>query len=499
MTLLVTRLDERLDADPARVLARVFVPGHEQLDEQSRATGVLARILALPEASVRSTLRDVKDRYGGRHRDFDALLLRHAGLLSHRIPDGSVLSPERRALLGAYFTQELALEGAALFNPSVVAHPDQSGLRAGELRIVMSLRAVGEGHISCVEFRSGVLQADGTVQLDPPGPHVGSGVTGPSVHRRSVVAALLQEAGADAESARYLLSRLPELFTDDDLTTALSALRGQRLTRHGAAHTDELARLLSQADYEVVFAQESGLAERVLYPHAPAESNGIEDARFVRFVGDDGEVTYRATYTAFDGQHIQTHVVETTDFLRFRFSAMAGPAARNKGLALFPRKVGGRHVALSRWDRENCSIATSTDGYCWDEPVTVHVPQQPWELIQIGNCGAPVETAAGWVVLTHGVGPMREYALGALLLDLDDPTTVLGALQQPMLAPTPEERSGYVPNVVYSCGVLRHQDRLLLPYGASDASVRFASIDLPLLLERLTERSPHATRVNSSA
>jgi predicted GH43/DUF377 family glycosyl hydrolase len=499
VTLLVTRLDERLDPDPARVLARVFVPGHEQLDEQSRATGVLARILALPEASVRSTLRDVKARYGGRHRDFDALLLRHAGLLSHRIPDGSVLTPERRALLGAYFTQELALEGAALFNPSVVAHPDQSALGAGQLRFVMSLRAVGEGHISCVEFRTGVLDADGTLRLDPPGPYVGSGVTGPGVHRRSLVSALLQEAGADAESTRYLLSRLPDVFTDDDLATALTALRGQRLTRHGAAHTDELARLLAQADYQVAFPPESGLAERVLYPHAPSESNGIEDARFVRFVGDDGEVMYRATYTAFNGQHIQTHVVETADFLCFRFSAMAGPAARNKGLALFPRKVGGRYVALSRWDRENCSVATSADGYCWGEPVTVHVPQQPWELIQLGNCGAPVETAAGWVVVTHGVGPMREYALGALLLDLDDPTKVLGALQQPLLAPTPDERSGYVPNVLYSCGMLRHGDRLLLPYGASDASVRFSSIDLPLLLEQLTARSPLTTRVNSSA
>jgi predicted GH43/DUF377 family glycosyl hydrolase len=491
---LVTRLTPRLERDSSRVLARLFVPGHEQLDEESRATGVLARILALDDAEVSSALRRVRSRYGGRHRDLDALLLAHARLLDHRIPDGSDIGPERRSLLGAYFTQELALEGAALFNPSVVAHPDQSGCGPAELRFVLSLRAVGEGHISCVEFRTGTWAADGTVRIDPPGPYVESGVTGPTVQQRQLFGARLEGAGADAESTRYLLSRLPEAFTDDDLERGLSALRGQRLTRQGAEHTAELSRALRADAYEVTFPVTTGLAERVLYPHAPAESHGIEDARFVSFSNDDGTVELRATYTAFDGQRIQTHLVTTTDFRTFRFCALAGPGAQNKGLALFPRKVGGRQLALSRWDRESCSVTSSADGLCWEEAVTVHVPRQPWEVIQSGNCGAPIETAAGWLVLTHGVGPMREYALGALLLDLSDPTRVVGSLDEPFLVPDSDERVGYVPNVLYSCGALRHGDRLLLPYGASDVSVRFASIDLPALLERLV-----ATRVKSSA
>lgn len=494
VTELVTRLDIRLDPDRTRVLARVFVPGHEQLDEQSRATGVLARILGLPDGQVQQALQHVRARYGGRHRDLEQVLLTHAALLDHRIPDGSFLSPDRRALLGAYFTQELALEGAALFNPSLVAHPDQTGLRDDELRFVMSLRAVGEGHISCVEFRTGVLGAGGELRLDPPGPYVGSGAVGPTPVPKKLVGALLAESGADAESTRYLLSRLPDPFTQQDLEKALTALHGQQLTRHGAGHTDDLTRRITSSAYGLEFPASSALAERVLYPHAPAESHGIEDARFVRFVDDDGTVTFRATFTAFDGHHIQTHALETSDFLTFRFLPLAGPAARNKGLALFPRKVGGRHLALSRWDRESCSVATSADGLRWDKAVTVHVPQQPWEVIQTGNCGAPVETSEGWVVLTHGVGPMREYAVGALLLDLDDPTVVLGALDEPLLVPDEDERVGYVPNVIYSCGGLRHGDQLLLPYGASDSTVRFAVVDLPLLVERLL-----ATRVNKAA
>jgi predicted GH43/DUF377 family glycosyl hydrolase len=494
VTGLVTRLATRLDPDPTRVLARLFVPGHEQLDEQSRATGVLARILALDEAEVASALERVRSRYGDRHRDLDGLLQVHARLLDHRIPDGSDLGPDRRTLLGAYFTQELSIEGAALFNPSVVRHPDQSGLDADELRFIMSLRAVGEGHISCVEFRTGTWARDGGLRLDPPGPYVNAGAVGPAVQQRNLFSARLAAAGADEESSRYLLSRLPAEFTHQDLDAALWALAGQLLTRHGAEHTAELARTLAREAYEVTFSASHGLAERVLYPHAPAESHGIEDARFVTYVDDDGSVQFRATYTAFDGHRIQTHLLATTDFLTFRFSPLAGPGAQNKGLALFPRPIGGRQLALSRWDRESCWVTSSADGLWWDEAVTVHVPELPWEVIQSGNCGAPVETSEGWLVLTHGVGPMREYVLSALLLDLDDPTQVLGALGEPLLVPDDDERIGYVPNVLYSCGVLRHGDQLLMPYGASDASVRFATIDLPCLLERLL-----ATRANRSA
>jgi predicted GH43/DUF377 family glycosyl hydrolase len=497
---LVTRLETALTPDPARVLARLFVPGHELVaNTESRATGVLARILALSEDDVRRTLRGVLARYAGRHRDLDGVLAEHYARIAHRVPDGSALTGARRTLIGAWFTHEYSIEAAALFNPSVVAHPDQSGLPAGHLRFVMSLRAVGEGHVSSVEFRTGVLGGGDELSLDDPGRHVETGRPGPAVHDRALFAAMLAEDGSDVESTSFLVDSLPDRFDEAELERAIAALTEQRVTRHGGARAEELARRIARCDYELEFSTRSALAERVLWPHGPSEAGGMEDARFVRFTSDDGSATYRATYTAFDGTRIAPQMIETSDFRRFRMSQLTGPAAKNKGMAFFPRKVGGRHVALSRWDRENNAITTSSDGCWWGNPRTLHVPNRPWELTQTGNCGSPVETDEGWLVLTHGVGPMREYSIGALLLDLEDPSRVIGALREPLMTPQQDERDGYVPNVVYSCGALRHGDRLLLPYGASDASVRFAVVDVPLLLERLAADGPPATREKSRA
>ena len=293
------------------------------------------------------------------------------------------------------------------------------------------------------------------------------------------------------------MARLPERFHDDELEAALADLAGERLTRPTAARTADLARRIVAHTYEVEFPPETTLAQRVLWPQSPSESHGLEDARFVRVEDDD---IYRATYTAFDGSSIAPQLIETADFRRFRISQIAGPAAQNKGMALFPRRVGGRYVALSRWDQENNALATSADGVWWDAAGTLQTPSRPWELLQLGNCGSPIETEAGWIVLTHGVGPMREYAIGAVLLDLDDPSRVIGVLRDPLLVPAEDERNGYVPNVLYSCGALRLGDQLLLPYGASDASVRFAFVDVPLLVERLTADGPPDTmRANNSA
>jgi predicted GH43/DUF377 family glycosyl hydrolase len=487
MTELVTRSPVTLVADPTRVLARLFVPGQEHLlDLESRATGVLGRILALDEDVVVSTLEDVHKRYEGRHRDLRGVLQEHYDVIAHRIPDVGPLSEERQGLIGAVFTHEFAIEGAALFNPSPVLHPDQTGVPAGAVRFVMSVRAVGEGHLSSVGFRTGVMGPGQTVQLDDVGPHVEGGTVLPPQYDRDLFAAKLEEEGADGESARFLLGTLPPSFQQVDLWSSLSALSGQRLTRQGAGHTDELARRIARCTYDVEFSPDSGLAERVLWPEAPTETVGIEDVRLVRFVEDDGSVSYRGTYTAFDGAQIAPQTLQTLDFRHFHMSQIAGPAAHNKGFALFPRRIAGRFVALSRWDRENNTVTTSPDGRVWDAGQTLHVPARPWELIQTGNCGSPIETDAGWLVLTHGVGPMREYAIGALLLDLDDPTRVIGDLGEPLLCPTEEERDGYVPNVVYSCGGLLNGDQLLLPYGASDASIRFAFVDVPALLSRMT-------------
>jgi predicted GH43/DUF377 family glycosyl hydrolase len=491
---LVTRSDVVLKADSARVLARLFVPGHElSLDTVSRTSDVLARILALPEDVVCSTLRHVRASFDGRHRDLPGVLLANYERIAHRVPEGDTLTEERRSLLGAWFTNEFSVEGAALFNPSAVPHPDQSHLAAGQIRFVLSLRAVGEGHISCVEFRTGVLGPDHDLRIEDPGPHIESGRTGPAPYDREVFAAKLTEEGADGESASFLIDCLPSRFNDKELQRALTALASQRVTRQYAAHTDEVARRVARNNYEVVFSPKSSIAERVIWPHSPSESHGIEDVRFVRFVEDDGSVIYQATYTAFDGEQVSPKMLETSDFRRFRMLQLAGPAAQNKGMALFPRKVGGRYVALSRWDRENLAIATSYDGRRWEDPKMLHVPSQPWELIKTGNCGSPVETEAGWLVLTHGVGAMREYAIGALLLDLDDPRRVTGVMRDPLLTPAEDERDGYVPNVVYSCGALLHGDQLLLPYGVSDSSVRFAFVDVPLLLDRVTADGPSET------
>ncbi|WP_293771435.1 glycoside hydrolase family 130 protein [Sporichthya sp.] len=498
---MTTRSEVVLNADPSRVLARLFVPGHEQrTDTESRATGVLARIVALPEDSVRAALQHVRTEYGGRHRDLAAILTAHYEQIAHRLPDTEPFSAERKALIGAVFTQEYAIEGAALFNPSVVVHPDQGGLGPGRVRFVLSLRAVGEGHISSIEFRTGVWGPGATLILDEPGPHVEQGVVSAVSYDRDLFKARLAEEGADTESARYLIGRLSAEFEIDHLETALRKLRGQRVTRHGGPVTEEIARRLAESSYRVVFSEDSALPERVLWPQGPTESQGLEDARFVRFVDADGAVRYLATYTAFDGDHIAPQQISTTDFREFVITEFAGPAAKNKGMALFPRKVGARYFALSRWDREGCSIASSKDGRRWGDGQDIYLPDQPWELIQTGNCGSPLETDAGWLVLTHGVGPMREYAIGALMLDLEDPTSVVGRLREPLLRPAGDERNGYVPNVVYSCGGLIHDGALLLPYGVSDASVRFAFFDLAELLARLTADGPPATiPANSSA
>jgi predicted GH43/DUF377 family glycosyl hydrolase len=488
---LVTRVELCLLPDPSRVLARLFVPGQELvLDTESRATGVLSRILALPDDMVTSTLATVFDGFADRHRDLRGLLRTNYEQVAHRVPDPAALSDDRRLLIGACFTNEYTLEAAALFNPSAVAHPDQSGLEAGAIRFVLSLRAVGEGHISSIEFRSGVVGPGHDVRVEEPGRFLEAGGPKPATYDRALFAAKLSEAGADRESASFLTRRLTARFDDDALYAALSALAGQRVTRHGARHTDALAQRVAACNYEVAFSSDSELSERVLWPHAPSESHGMEDARFVRFVDDAGAVTYFGTYTAFDGSQVDPQLIETQDFAHFRIGQLAGPAAKNKGMALFPRKVNGQFVALSRWDRESSAIATSNDGRVWSAPTTLQSPQQPWEIIQLGNAGSPIETARGWLVLTHGCGPMRQYSLGAILLDLEEPTRVIGALREPLLSPLPDERNGYVPNVLYSCGALPYGDEILVPYGVSDSSIRFAFVDVAMLLDRLVSDGP---------
>ena len=485
------RTGHRLRPDPSRVIARLFVPGQELLaGSESRASVVVGRILALDESEVESALTDVMHRFGRRHRGLPEIFNLHADRISNRIVGNVALSDSRRQLLGATFTHEFAVEAAALCNPSMVAHPDQRGAPPGGLRFVMSVRGIGEGHRSSIGFRTGTITADGTVTVDAAGPFPIIDSVTPGPFDRGVFHGKLDELGANGENAASVLDALGERFTQSDLDLALDRLRAQRDTRRTAGDTIGHLRTIAARSYTAAFPATSDVSERVLWPATAAESSGMEDARFVRFVDDDGTCVYYATYTAYDGAAITQQLLETTDFATFTASPIVGPAASDKGVALFPRRIGGRFVALSRFDRETNAVAFSDNPRRWDRAVTFQRPSETWETIQLGNCGSPIETDEGWLVLTHGVGPMRTYSIGALLLDLDDPT-VISRLREPLLSPADDEQDGYVPNVVYSCGALLHGDTLVIPYGIADSSIGIATVPLHRLIgQLLDDRQP---------
>jgi predicted GH43/DUF377 family glycosyl hydrolase len=481
----VLRTGPRLLPDPRRVIAKPYLPGEDGVSSgDSRAGLLLRRVLAIPEAEVAALLARISAEFSGRHRAFEETLERHFGLVAHHVPPDTALTPARRALIGAYFTHEYSVEGAALFNPSIVLAPDQTGLAPGQQRFVMSVRAVGEGHISSIEFRSGVIEGR-RLSFDAPGAVLVTGSRA-AAHRydRERFQAKLVELGAGNELAWAVLGRLAAHFTGIELEQSLARLEAEGPSHVISYETAKIIRVLAASNYVTSFPASSRIDERVIFPAGPNETHGMEDARFVRFV-DGGTATYYATYTAYDGFQILPQLIQTEDFLSFSVSTLNGFAAQNKGMALFPRKVGGKYVMLSRKDRENLHLATSDDVHFWNDVTELDRPSAPWQLLQIGNCGSPLETEAGWLVLTHGVGAMRQYGIGALLLDLDDPRRVIGRLPEPLLLPDATEREGYVPNVVYSCGGLIHGQQLVLPYGFSDAGIGVASVSLPELLGAL--------------
>lgn len=490
----VHRTAHVLRPDPSRVVSSLFLPGQEAATSgESRSPGVLGRVLALSEDEVDTELRVLTAAFDHRHRDIAATWDAHANLVQHRLVGAGPMSPGRRRLVGASFTQEYAIEGAGLFNPSMVPHPDQSALPPGATRFVMTVRCVGEGHVSGMELRTGTVDADDQVVLDtPPSVAVLPAAT-TAVYSRAAFRHQLADLDGDRADADYVLAGLGPVFGRADLDRALGRLREQRLTRGSVALTVDAVERIAACSYAVTFPAGSSLQERVLMPRSPAESRGIEDVRMVRFTEPDGGVEYLGTYTAYDGRGVSIQLLRTSDLRTFSTTPLSGPGSRDKGLALFPRRMDGRYVALSRADRESTAVTTSADLLHWEEPVRVHVPQEGWEVVQVGNCGPPLETERGWLVLTHGVGPMRTYSIGALLLDLVDPTVVVGRLARPLLTPTGEERSGYVPNVVYSCGSMLHGRTLVLPYGCSDQRTRIATVDLDALLDALQPRTTSRT------
>lgn len=482
----VRRGARRLEPDRSRVVTQMFVPGQEGFDHQdSRTAAVVARLLALDDDEVASTLDQVLTRFGGRHTDLLGTFERHAAAVADRLAPGCEISEERRLLLGATFTSEYAIEGVALCNPSMVVHPDQWGVPVRSLRFVMSVRAVGEGHRSSIGFRTGTIDAAGQATVDPPSRFAVAGTTRAVAQEATIFRSELHRLDGHGENADYVLDALGERFSGEALEVRLHELQANLTTRRHAARTIEMIRGIAERTYGVEFPADTSLSERILWPFMGAECHGMEDARFVRFTHDDGRSSYYATYTAYDGANISQQLLETTDFCAFTSSPLAGDGAVNKGMALFPRRIGGRFAALSRWDRESNSVAFSDNLRHWPRAQPVQLPRRAWEVLQLGNCGSPIETDAGWLVLTHGVGPMRTYSIGALLLDLDDPTVVLSRLRHPLLAPDRDEQNGYVPNVVYSCGALVHADTLVLPYGIGDAAISIATVPMPDLLAEL--------------
>ena len=467
-----------LKPDPARVLLRAFSPSSADI-----ARRIVARIMALPEAAVATLLGNVFGEFANRHCQAEEFFRNRFEQVNIYLEPGAAPSAQRQLLIGAHFTNEYAIEAAALFNPSLVPHPDQSGLPPDGLRFIMSLRSTGEGHISSITFREGVINTRNQVILTPPAPCVlepervlnAAYAKGLFIHE-------LEEAGVKNDFCTRVLEKLHEDFTLKELHAVLLA---SGLTDTSDVTATWAARgilLLAESNYEVDFAPGSQVSQRVLFPSAPSQSNGIEDARFVRFQNDDGTIIYYATYTAYDGKMILPQLLETPDFLHFEFSTLNGPAVHNKGMALFPRKINGRYVMLSRQDDENILIMSSDNLHFWTDPRILLSPAQPWEFFKLGNCGSPIETEAGWLVISHGVGALRQYCLGAFLLDLKDPARVIGRLREPLLCPDESEREGYVPNVVYSCGSLLHGRTVIIPYAMSDSATSFASVPLDELL-----------------
>jgi predicted GH43/DUF377 family glycosyl hydrolase len=475
----VKRKANKIVGDTSRVITLLHLP-----DDRYRISKIIKRIMSLSETAAKNLITQIMIDFSGRHEDIGHIFERHLNEVKDYLPRNTMLSDVQKALIGAYFTKEYAIESAALFNPSIVPHPDQSRLKKGSLRFVMSLRATGEGHVSSIVFRSGVLDRHNTFLFDP----ISDFVETPdlqldAVYKRDIFQRKLNEMGASNEITVYVLNQMPEDFTYDELIEKIGILRAKpQFSETIQNRTFEIIRWLADSNYEVGFHPDHRISERVIFPVSKNESRGIEDARFVQFFNDNGEVVYFATYTAYNGITILPQLIETKDFIKFNILTLNGKAVQNKGMALFPRKIGGRYAMLSRQDGENNHIMFSDNIHFWQNSQIIQEPEYPWEFIQIGNCGSPLETDKGWIVLTHGVGPMRKYCIGAILLDLENPTKIIARLDEPLLAPHEKEREGYVPNVVYSCGAIIHNDELVIPYAMSDINSGVATVVVSELL-----------------
>jgi predicted GH43/DUF377 family glycosyl hydrolase len=482
----IKRIHLRLNPDYKKVIPRFFNPGDK------RSKKVIIKVLEIPEAEVKQILDGILAEFAGRHKNIKDIFTRHFDLIVYLLPANmhGLMTRERMLLLGAYFTMEYSFESAALFNPSIVEAPDQTGAGEGEKNVIISFRATGESHISSIIFKRGKLLANGEINLEDDGKFM---TTGKVTQKKPDNKILFEEALTYVELSKdireNILEQLHEPFTYKEIelivTNVLSVIASvieRTNIKYKILH-------LVNTNYELHFPSDSLISERVIFPFTYTEKNGIEDARFVKFTNEDGSSVYIATYTAYDGLTIRPQLIKTKDFCHFNMSALHGKTAINKNLALFPRKINGHYVMLSRVDGENNYIMFSEDLHYWENAELIQEPEYSWELIQIGNAGSPIETSAGWLVITHGVGPMRKYSLGAALYDLENPAILIGKLKEPLLVPNEEERHGYVPNVVYSCGSIIHNDILFIPYAVSDYASGFATISLNVLISEMLKEN----------
>lgn len=486
MQVYVNRKQFLFSPDPSRVIARFLHLSDE------RSADIIRNVLAMPKEEVNIALSQLLRGYSRRHRNISQIFEKHFSRLSPIFDTIEVneedLSIPQKALIGSYFTMEYSIESAAFFNPSVVEDPDQSGLRASEKRVIFSFRATGEGHISSIVFRSGIIDRNNDLIIEPVGKMLAEAdkIIRNVYDKKTFKEKLDKKNGQqDIISTDFIFDKLQDNFTYGELMKNLAIeISNPGITEDQIKIINQMMWLAS-SHYEINFSIDSAISERVIFPVSATEQKGVEDARFVKFTDDNGEITYYGTYTAYDGILIMPKLISTTDFYNFKILPINGEIARNKGMALFPRKINGKYAMLCRIDGVNNYIAYSDSINVWREAKIIQQPKYPWELVQIGNAGSPIETDEGWLVITHAVGPMREYTLGASLYELDNPEKEIGRLTSPLMEPNETEREGYVPNVIYSCGSIIHNDELILPYAMSDHSSTYATINLRELLDVL--------------
>lgn len=472
----------RIKPSAKRWLLRPFVPGNP-----NQVENILQRILFTDRKHTEDMYRRVFQKYKHFHKDIEEIFLRHYEHVQHRIPQDFQIDNNVKLIIGAYFSQFYALESTALFNPSIVINPNKNS-NDKSLNFILSLRTVGEGHISSVVFREGTIDENFEITIKEPQPFIMEPVkTMIRPYEKERFIKNLNGGSLNNELKELIFKSLPNEFSFEELNSLLE-IQQKNPNNIEPLVLDETInniRNLALSNYDIAFSAEQDISERVIYPMSPSQTNGIEDARFVRFEEDNGEFKYYATFTAYDGRRIVPELLETKDFLNFKVSTLSGPKAKNKGMALFPKKVDGNYMMLGRQDNETISLMTSNDPLYWKDAIPLAKPTYAWEFIQIGNCGSPIELDEGWLVLTHGVGAMRRYCIGAMLLDKKNPDKVLGRLKRPLLEPIGEESFGYVPNVLYTCGALEFNGRLIIPYAMSDSKTLFAHVDIQEMLSEM--------------